>query len=186
LNLQGLETEVEKGDNADLEVVKNVLMRLDSGANGWELAQLARLRDAVRQWSEDLVIAKAPGLREAAHSLESDYRPVTEADVEDAKRELQADMTKLAERLVRWGANGKRWREYLRWKDLEKHLKSDALDTDILKSVHQEFTANENGLEMPEFRNVAAALDRNVNAQSARGIEAPTNTSPTFKAWRTN
>src|SRR5207253_180444 len=76
--------------------------------------------------------------------------------------------------LAQWAATETAWKEYLRWTELTEQLKSDDPDTDILKSISGQLTVDESRLEMPEFRNVAAALDRYVNALSARGDDVPT------------
>jgi hypothetical protein len=167
LKLPALESEVAKGNDADPAVIGETLKQLDSGAPGLELPQFKQLRDAVGQWSEDLVIAKAPSLTEAVLASEANFHPITEADVAQAKTELQAALKKLDQYLGGLGKNGAAWKEYLRWKDLQEQLQRETPEADTSKAVLQQYTADQNGLELPVFYEVGAALERYSNLLAA-------------------
>jgi hypothetical protein len=168
LDLPTLHAQLDKGNTADPSAIDAIQKQLSSGAPGLELAPFARLRDAIRTWSEELAIARAPGLPEAAAGAEASFRPVSDVDVQAAKAELQASAAKLDRFLKASGANGAAWKEFLRWKTLQEHLASPAPDAEVLKTVHQQFASDHNGLEMPVFADVGAALERYINGLSAR------------------
>jgi hypothetical protein len=162
-----LRAELAKGDKADPAAVGAVQKKLDSGAAGLELAPFAKLREALAQWSEELAIARAPGLPEATLQAEAGFRPLTDADLAADKAVLQAAVAKLDRYLKSAGANGTAWRKYLRWQDLATQLTAEKPDADALKAVSQRFAADQPGLELPVFADVAVALERYVNDLSA-------------------
>ena len=167
LNLPALRAEAAKDTNADPAVLAKALKQLDSGATGLGLAPFTNLREAVAQWSVDLVVAKA-GLPQAVLASESSFQPVTDADVAAAKAALVTAAGRLNTFLTTNGANGLAWGEYLRWKDLQSQLASATPDAAVLKSVAQQFTADQNGLELPVFATVGTALDQFIHAVEAR------------------
>ena len=124
LHLKPLAAEVAKGDAADGTIVDGVIKQLNSQAAGLSLPHFVELRNALVEWSEDLAIAKAPGLPEAAAAAESKFQPVTAEQVAAAKATLQAGVARLDRYLSKSGANGQAWREYLRWDVLSAQLKS--------------------------------------------------------------
>ncbi|MBI3837102.1 MAG: hypothetical protein HY288_04105 [Planctomycetia bacterium] len=167
LNLPALEAEAVKGASADPAVIAKTIKQLDSGANGLELAPFRNLRHALVEWSIDVVVAKA-GLPQAALESESNFQPITDADVAAAKTALEAAAVKLDAFLTASGTNGTAWKEYLRFKDLQSQLPSATPDAAVLKSVEQRFTADQNGLEMPVFADVGTALSRFIHSLTAR------------------
>jgi hypothetical protein len=171
LKLDALNPEVAKGNDADQAVVGETLKQLQSGAAGLDLPHFKQLREALEQWSQDLAIAKAPSLSDAVAASESSFQPITEAEVAQAKTDLQDTLTKLEQYLTGLGKNGAAWKEYLRWRDLLEQLKNDKPDNDALKSISKQFTADQVGLEMPVFYNVGAALARYSNLLSAANDE---------------
>ena len=167
LNLPSLHAELAKGEKADPAAIAAVQKKLESGAAGLELGPFAKLRNSLALWSEELAIAGAPGLPEATLQAEAAFRPISDADLAADKTALEAAVAKLDRYLKSGGANGAAWREYLRWKDLEAQLKADKPDVDTLKSVSQRFAADQVGLELPVYADVAAPLERYLNDLTA-------------------
>jgi hypothetical protein len=168
LNLSGLETELGKGNDADPAVIRATIKQLDSGATGLDLTQFKQLGEALRPLPDDLVIATAPSLSEAALRSESNFRPISDTEVADAKTQLEAASKKLDRYLISIGTKGTPWREYLRWNDLKAQLEAKSPDAELLKAIQQRFAADQNGLEMPVFADVGAALESYVNVLAAR------------------
>ncbi len=182
LNLPALHAELAKGDKADPAAVAAVRQKLESGAAGLDLAPFVKLREAIVPWSEQLVISSAPGLPEAALQSEAAFRPISAADLAADKAALEKALDKLDRYLKSGGANGAAWREYLRWKDLEAQLQADKPDVDALKAVSQRFAADQVGLELPVFTDVATPLERYVNDLSAGNDELKTQFAAQLKA----
>jgi hypothetical protein len=182
LKLSELKAELAKGDKADQANVAAALKRLEGGAAGLELAPFAELREAVGQWNDELAIAKAPDLAQVASDAEAAFHPATDADAIRAKAELAAAAGRLDRYLKPLGANGTAWKTFLRWKDLQEQLQSTSPAVDTLKSVHQQLIADQNGLEMPVFFEVADTLERYINVLSARQEDQKTQYQAQVKA----
>lgn len=171
LQLPALRAELDKQDKRDPAALAAVLKQLDSGAAGLQLARFAKLRSALREWSEDLAITQAPGLPEAAVAAEASFHPISEADLAGAKAAVEGAVARLDRFLKSGGPNAAGWKEFLRWKTLNEQLAAKQPDADALKSVLQQFTADENGLEMPVFTHVGTALERYLHDLAARKDE---------------
>ncbi|MGD9722133.1 MAG: hypothetical protein AB7U76_12970 [Pirellulales bacterium] len=170
LHLDQLQAALEKGAEADQATIDGVVKQLDSGAPGLELPKFRALRAAIATWADDLDVAKAGGLPEAALASEGKYEPISGDDVTGSKAALEAASAKLGKYLT--GDNGKKWREYLRFDALEQQLQSATPDVEALGGVYQRFTADHVGLEMPVFADVATALDRYISAVAAAAGDA--------------
>jgi hypothetical protein len=161
LNLKALVAELDKGDKADRATVVAVDEKLKSGAAGLERAQFVKLRAAVGQWADELGVLQAPSLSAAALGAETGFRPITDADVATSKAALQSAAAKLDRYLA--GSNGAAWKTYLQWPDLVTQLKAESPDVEALSAVHQKFVADQVGLELPVFANVADTLAGYIN-----------------------
>lgn len=161
LDLTALRAQLKLGNQADREALAQVQKQLASGANGLELKQFARLRTALDTWIAQLEIAQAPSLSAAVLGAESRFRPITAADVSQAKASLEQATDKLDGFLS--GENGAAWKKYLGFSDLETQLALDVPDIKTLAGVYQKLTSDQVGLEMPVFANVATALEGYVN-----------------------
>mgnify|MGYP006908204921 CR=1 FL=1 len=165
LHLDALQDELAKGDEADQEVVGQVIQQLDSSAKGLEMARFRKLREALATWLDDLAVAQAEGLPEAALHAESSFEPPTAEYAEATKAKLASAVAKLNDYLT--GDNGQRWRDYLGLDELGEQLESDSPELDALARSYQQFTADEPGLELPVFANAGDALDKYISVVAA-------------------
>lgn len=77
-----------------------------------------------------------------------------------AGSDLQAALDKLDDRLSQDGQNGADWKKFLMFSELRAELnKKSNVDLEVLGKVGRRYTAGYLGLEDPDFRDVAAALD---------------------------
>ncbi len=173
LNLPALDAEAGKKAEADPAVLDAVLKQLDSAAPGLELAPFAKVRDALRPWADELKIARAPSLSEAALGFGDQFRQIPDSEVEADKALLESTAAKLDKYLLAGGANGAAWKKYLDWEKLQDQLKSKAPELDALKTIYQAFAADQVGLELPVFSDVRQALERYVEDLGARQPEVP-------------
>jgi hypothetical protein len=167
LDLPAFKAELEK-DSPDPAAVDGLLKRLDSGAPGLELAPFREFRDALSSVSAELIVAKSASLPDAIPKFEDKYQPITAEKVTEAKKELESALGKLDKFLTSSGANGKSWREYLKWDALGEQLKSETADLKTLRSIQQLYLADQNGLELPVYSNAGDALERYVNRLDAQ------------------
>ncbi len=120
---------------------------------------------ALVTWSDDLAIAQAGSLADAARTAESKYVPLAPEAAAAAKSDLERATEALEKYLS--GANGKAWQDYLRMDDLKQQIAAEQPDLDVLAGVDQKFTADHAGLAMPVFANVATALDKYISVVAA-------------------
>ncbi len=97
------------------------------------------------------------------------FKPISEKEVADARSKLDSSM-KDVERFVRPSTeNGKAWLRYLRWDDLTKALAADKVDVLPLATTYQRLNRDQNGLERPQFRKLASALQRYIQLSQVAG-----------------
>jgi hypothetical protein len=170
LQLAALKAQVAKGNDADPAVIDATVAKLDSKAPGLELPKFRALRNALAGWSESLAIAKAGSLSDAALAAESKYAPLPSDEAAAAKTKLTAAVARLDKYLS--GANGQAWRDYLNLKDLQGQVAAQQPDLDALAGVYQKFTADQEGLDLPVFADVATALDQYISVVAATREDA--------------
>ena len=173
LKLSVLDAELAKGNDANAQVISDAVKQLDSGVKGLELKPFADLRQALAPLPQELIVAKAPNLAEAAKGLQGSFRPVSDVELSNAKTDLEKAVTTLNRYLGSLGKNGANWKEFLRWSDLESQLKAATGDGDALSAIKQRFESDQNGLELPVFANVKKALHRYANLLAARAEGVP-------------
>lgn len=104
----------------------------------------------------------------AIRAAKDRFRPLTAEDLQQAREQLDAAATRLDERLDREGEEGREWRIFLLWDQLERELATDQPDLDVLDQVYKRFIEDREGLEMAWFLDARDALARYRN--TARNI----------------
>ncbi len=166
LDLPALRAELAKGQGANLATIQAVAGKLNGKAPGLELPPFRALSDAVADWAATLAIRQAPSLSRAVLDSQSGFTPVTPEQVATAKASLVTATAQLDRYLS--GANGTKWKKYLRFGELQAQLTAEKPDLAKLADIYYLFTANQVGLERPVFSNVADALERYVNDLAAQ------------------
>ena len=169
LRLQQLEEQIAAGEQADSAVLTSVLQQFETGANGLDLRRFADVRNALRDWRiERLQNLDLPALVQASRD---DFTPITAEDVADAKEQVASQAEALEQYLSSGGANGEAWKRYLGWDSLQSQLAEGAQpDQPQLTKLIDRLTANEEGLELPQFQNLARALERYQTFASIQGV----------------
>jgi len=155
LQLPELKAELAKGSAADHAVIARTLQLLSSGAPGVELPRFKELRIALSG-----VLATSPEHYSSwAGALSGNYKPLTDAEFQAAKRRLAAAVRKLDAYLTPGGENGKKWKSYLHWDELQKELAAgDMANVEKLYELMSLYTNGYDGLELSEFVNAGNAL----------------------------
>ncbi len=157
-----LDAQLAKGDQADAAVVQKVVEKYNSGAGGLDRPKFVTVRDALVAWIDDLDLPASGDLPTVARDAKGQYKPVSDEALANAKQQLSAATKQLDDYLTPGGANGTAWKSYLKWDQLEAALKSEeAPDLKRVRSVqgvYLKFRANQTGLELAVFTNVASAL----------------------------
>ncbi len=180
LQLEALRAQLPKGNDADLPAIEAVIAKLDGTAPGLELSRFRALLTALARWTEDLAIAKAGSLADAAMASEAKYAPLPPDESAAVKVRLSDAAARLDKYLT--GANGQAWRDYLRLKDLQEQLSAEQPDLDVMAGVYQKFTEDHEGLDLPVFADVATALDKYISVVAATRADAPQQYSAQVKS----
>jgi hypothetical protein len=87
------------------------------------------------------------------------FRPLTQADVNSRRAELNSAVDRLERYLATGGANGANWRRYLRWNEMRAELqKGPDADLELLDEIQTLYASGHAGFEMPVYANVGKAL----------------------------
>ena len=86
------------------------------------------------------------------------FAPHTEDDLAAARRSLSSAISQLDRYLNTGGANGRNWKRYLLWDEMQRQLSSPMPDSTELERVYRRYVADHAGLEQPVWRHVAEAL----------------------------
>lgn len=95
------------------------------------------------------------------------YEPVTPDEVEAARDELAEAAQQLEKLLIPGSRRGEAWKRYLRWEGVQQSL-SEPLNPTLaaLNETLGRLNAGANGVQLPEFRRVAVAIDQYVDLAS--------------------
>ena len=127
----------------------------------WSLSLGAFLAAATTAIAADPAPAKIasveelPGLCRAA---KGQFRPLAQADMEQAKVKLLEALGRLDQRLTQAGPSGDGWRKYLQWESLQSELqRPQAPDVAALTNIYKRYAADKEGLDLVWFLDVQQA-----------------------------
>ena len=166
LRSQDLKRELTKGQEANAEVVNEILELYSGETNGLDRAQFVGVRRALEVWSAELNAASKPvDLPGVAEKAKGTFTPVSESRIQTDRKVLRTALDRLERFLSRGrGEHLDNWKEYLKWEALETQLAAEnGPDLAVLQPILQRFFANHTGLELNEFRSVRSALRDYVN-----------------------
>ena len=86
------------------------------------------------------------------------FRPLTEADVQDALAQVKAAVAALDQRLAIAGPSADGWKEYFSWDTLKGELQKAQPDKAVLGDLREKLAAGYEGLELKWFANLRTAL----------------------------
>jgi hypothetical protein len=100
-------------------------------------------------------------LTELMQQARDSFRPVTADQVSQARAELSQRMQEVERWVGASSPNGQRWLRYLRWDDLKSaRANEESPNLEVLDATLGQLNRDENGLELPRFRRLAAGLRR--------------------------
>lgn len=110
-------------------------------------------------------------LAAAARAAKAQLRPLTEADSQDAKKELVAAVNRLNERLGEDKDNGNGWKKFCQVEKLQQQLQlANGPDLSLLNQIlHEKFLNGDVGLELVWFADVRHALRKYIETANAVG-----------------
>ena len=86
------------------------------------------------------------------------FRPLTEADVQDALAQVKAAAAALDQRFATAGTSADGWKAYLSWDQFKGELQKAKPDDAVLDDVYDKLAAGYEGLELKWFANLRTAL----------------------------
>ena len=86
------------------------------------------------------------------------FRPLTEADVQDALAQVKTATDALEQRFATAGSEADGWKEYLSWGTLKVELQKAKPDQTVLGDSYAKLAAGYEGLELKWFANLRIAL----------------------------
>lgn len=157
--------QIERGEDADREAVRQVLERYSHDLPTLQKDKFVAVREALRQWVETLQEVQVEQLPEAARQATAEFQPLGEDDVLAARRQLEESLRQV-ERLLGQAAERDRqgWKTYLDLDALRGELQKPAPDVNALGGVWRKFYENQPGLEFPAFLDLRQDLYDFMNA----------------------
>lgn len=154
-----LKEQLQKGEAASPNVVRDILEKYQTKAPGLRLPEFTSTRRALTDWLTALSQPKLADLPALARQAKSEYKPVSKADLLTRQVALEAAVRRLDRFLKNSGANGEGWRKYLKLDDLQAELnKQLKADPKILSILATNYISGVNGLELAQFTGVANTL----------------------------
>ncbi|HPP53479.1 MAG TPA: hypothetical protein PK777_11045, partial [Thermoguttaceae bacterium] len=154
-----LEKELAKPEQADPQVLAEVLARYYGEAEGLELAHFVRVRQALTDWLGEITGDSWKGLAQQARVSQKAFIPFGPATMHRVQARLKSAAAALDERLRLAGPNGQAWREYLAWNDFVEQIgRGPQADLDRLDAIYYKFDAGFEGLGLYWFTDVRQAL----------------------------
>jgi hypothetical protein len=171
LKSDALEAELAKPEGASPQVVAEALAKYESGKPGLEMTRFRAVRDALVAWNAELTQLPPQELAQAAREAAGKFQPVTPENTAQAKADLVKATGDLEQFLVRSGsANATAWKSFLHWNDLANVLQAtEPPPAEALVALVDQFRANQNGIELPQFTRVRAALENYAATTAAAG-----------------
>ena len=100
-------------------------------------------------------------LSAACEEARANFRPLTLADLKEARTELTDAVDRLDKRLLADAQNGPNWREYLLWDRMKEQILPEATpDPGVLFEVCKKYRAGHRGLKLAWFADVRGAIER--------------------------
>ncbi|MFO0900647.1 MAG: hypothetical protein U0836_24730 [Pirellulales bacterium] len=164
-----LTAQLERGDQADWNVVSAAADQLNSKMPGLERPPFQKLRQAVAAWAAQLPAPAAGDLPVIARETGKNVTPITQAEVRHARQEVQTAATQLDRMLARSPRNAPGWKAYLQWNDLQSLLSAPEPDQEKLRAILGRLRGDAPGLEAPEFVRLGNALEVYGDLAEARG-----------------
>lgn len=162
LHIADLHAAIAQGDQADPAELASVLHRFTAKTPGLEQGRFVAVRKALAAWLEDLKRQYASDPQRLAWASRGDYQPITPEQFAAIQRDLRTKAAALEQALGHDTPLARGWKKFLQWDLLAPHLakgfQPDRKSIADLDQVLARFHANEPGLELPVFTNLAQAI----------------------------
>jgi len=153
-----LAREIARGEQADRAKVLQILMIYEGETPGLDRPRFVQVRDALRRLTSQLAESPA-NLPEAIRAAKGHPRPITATDLASSKAKLVHALQQLERFLGSDGEeNAAAWKRYLEWDAMQAELAKENPSLEVLNRALVQYRENREGLELPQFTDVRAAL----------------------------
>jgi len=104
------------------------------------------------------LLKASPPVTAGGASAAPQFRPLTEADVQDALAQVKAAVAALDQRFATAGPSANGWKEYLAWDQFKGELPKARPSRAVLGDVYHKLASGYEGLELKWFANLRTAL----------------------------
>ena len=111
----------------------------------------------------------SPPAADSAASAAPQFRPLTEADVQDVLARVKTAADALEQRFATAGTSADGWREYLSWDKFKGELPKAKPDQAVLGEAYNKLAAGHEGLELKWFAGLRTALGCYLQVAAAVG-----------------
>lgn len=160
--------QVQLGEYASPEALKQILAKYEGDAKGLDLPQFVSVRTKLANWIEELEksAAETSANLEKIASAQEEFKPITAEQAAAAKAKLQSKLAELQTFIHNSGkATENGWKSYLRWDDLTEQLAAEEPDLAVLERCYLRFNSGVKGLEYHQFADVRRALRHYIDLQ---------------------
>ena len=159
LQAGNLAAQLQKGDQADLEVLEKQL-ELYSGSNsGLRKSQFTDVRDALQRWIDELQLPAEDELVDEAAEAVDELEPLDEERLTQAKQRLVDEAASFERYLQRGGdAKVEGWKRYLQWEDFAPELEAEDPQRDYLVRTWALLASGSQGVNNREVVQLREAL----------------------------
>jgi hypothetical protein len=150
-------------------VVRAVLGALSRQRKGTRYAALCGGSSSVAGVAGRIATIGRHQLAAAAREVQDVFAAKTDADVRQARQQLDQAVAGLDRLMARWDNETRTdWQDYLDWQPVKEQLATENPDRDKLRTVLGKFYANHEGFETPQFIAFREALQAYVNVSDVR------------------
>ena len=170
LQSEALQAQIEKGENADPQVLQEILALYAGDTFGLHRRQFGTVQTALEAWYVILSLIKRDELPDAIEAAKSAFIPVEDRSQQakqrliDALRDLELSLNLSGEEREAG------WKKFLRWDDLQETLENEGgPDLKVLNRVGSRLHQTHPGLQLPLFVDARLALTDYIDASIFSG-----------------
>ncbi len=171
LKTDQLQEQLARGGEADPAAVAEVIAQYSKDVAGMDDPRFQRARRAIRGWLEQLPAGNTADIRVAIEAAKSAFVPLTRADLDDARAQLESAIEQLNAELEAAGDVGEGWRDFLVWEKMQQELAKDEPDLSILDAVYLRYASGQKALNFTVFERVQKRLRQYLVIARAMGAE---------------
>jgi len=175
LHNDGLRKLLKSEENPDPADVAEILDLYQTGVRGLSNRRFAAVRRALRRWIRELPLVPMEQLPERIHSAQDAFVGIPQTTIEASHAQLVEAIAGLDAYLTPGAENGRAWKDYLLWDDLQEQLQAEpiAAKLGVLDAVDRRLQDYHEGLELDVFVNASRAITRFIDLRLAIHGENP-------------